>query len=146
MSDCEDCGLDIPPCRDVFAVGRRIWHREARRTQEVVVGDDKQKKDWVKVVAPQRWRPTKPGATLEGVFISKSTRPGDNGTVYGVVTVSTKAGTFAVAGAVISSLFEAAGCSPGTSVRIVFLGDRTSASGRWYRDYDLFLAKEEFGA
>lgn len=108
---------------------------------EVVVADGRV---WTKVSAPKPWRPAEGGAVLVGELVGRSTRPGDNGKVYGVATIrDADGGTWTVSGVVITSLFEAAACGIGTAVRIVFKGEYPSAYGRPWRDYDLFLAKEE---
>jgi hypothetical protein len=105
---------------------------------EVVVADGR---IWVKVAAPRPWRPLEVGSVLVGELAGRSTKPTDNGGVYGVVTIKTDAGAFTVFGVVITSLFEAAACPTGAAVRIVYLGERVSGAGRVYRDYDLFLSK-----
>lgn len=98
--------------------------------------------EWVKVQRPQRWKPRAEGEELIGSFISKTTRTGDGGRVYAVVTIRTSRGVVTVAGVVIGSLFESAGCIPGDTVRIVFRGMRESNSGNMYRDFDLYLASD----
>src|SRR5262245_26505850 len=94
-------------------------------------------KVWQKVKGSKPWRPTYEGDSFTGIFLAKSTRPGDNGSGYGVSTFRTSEGdVVTVAGAVITNLVEAAALEHGASVRVVYTGEETSrSSGRTFRKF-----------
>jgi hypothetical protein len=115
----------------------------APRPDDRIVADGRQ---WVRVRAPRRWQPRHDGDVLVGQFLSRTTRPGDNGSTYAVVTIGVGEGAVTIAGVVISSLFDAAGdLEHGTPVRIVYKGELTSiGSGRKYKDFELWLDGKMF--
>ena len=98
---------------------------------------------WIKVESARPWRPTAPGDVLIGEYVGRSTRPGDGGTVYGVITIRTEHGARTVSGVVISGLFESASPAEGATVRIVYKGEHRSLAERTYRDFELYLARDE---
>jgi len=110
-----------------------------RSTNDVVVADGKV---WQKVRGARPWRP-QVSAVLVGNFISKSTRPGDNGTVYGVITIQTEDNrAHTLTGVVITGLVESSGVEYGAKVRIVYLGQEQSGAGRTYRNYEMFVERK----
>lgn len=99
-------------------------------------------KQWVKIDSPKPWCPTS-GEVLVAKYLSRTTRPGHNGTSYGVVTLGTEDGAVTISGVVISRLFDVAGdLEYGTMVRVQFKGEQLSGgTGRVFKDYDLWVEK-----
>ncbi len=98
---------------------------------------------WVRVAAPRPWRPKFEGDVLVARFLSRATRLGDGDRTFAVVTLGTDDGAVTISGVVIASLFDAAGdLQHGTPVRVVYKGTQTSAAGRPWKDFELWVEKE----
>jgi hypothetical protein len=117
----------------------RRWPRIEEPKPEKLVADGRV---WSKVQAAKPWRPREVGDALVGEFVSQSTRAGESGS-YSVVTLKTAEGKLTVSGVVIQSLFDSAALPAGATVRVVYKGENTSAMGRTWKDFELFVATDE---
>ena len=97
-------------------------------------------RDWRKAERAQIWRPGD-GEVLQGTYVHSRARSGSYGE-YFLHVVRTEAGLFSVSGSVISALLEDAGVVSGDLVRVVFLGKKSTATGkREYKDFELYIAE-----
>jgi hypothetical protein len=95
---------------------------------------------WVKVAAPNAWRPAVPGATMEGEYGGQFEKSGQNGR-YPAHIVNTETGSFFISGVSIDSLFEAGQVNSGDRVRVVFNGWKTLSNGYKMKSFDVFVAR-----
>jgi hypothetical protein len=133
-------GQPEPPTAATMAAMDRAYaeqEREEEKARTELVADGAR---WRRVRGSKPWKPKQDGDVLVGRLLARSTRPGDNGSVYGVATVEGPNGPVTVSGVVITGLLDAAGeLDPETRIRIVFTGTKMALSGRSYNDFDLYV-------
>lgn len=126
-----------PPTAATMAAMDRAYAQEEVREPPLVAEGHR----WKKVKAPRPWRP-RVGEVLVAKYLTRTSRPSNyGGGTYSVVTLDGPDGPVNISGAVISSLFDAAGDLPvGKLVRVTYKGKVESQStGHHYNDFDLWV-------
>lgn len=100
-----------------------------------------QVKRWIKVDAPEPWKPKNAGDSIEGLYVGTDFRPGFNQTEFQVWFISTHTKMYYVYGTAIASLFQSAQLQVDEPVRIIFKGTQETANGNM-RKFDLFKGVE----
>jgi hypothetical protein len=98
--------------------------------------------DWQKVKAPKTWYPKLPGEELIGYYGGRTLKNGRFGQYEVVVIHVPMKGAFLLTGTMLIQLLDAACCSPGDVVRIVWQGRKPLDGDREMKLYELYTAEE----